>query len=152
MPTVCYGVNPMSLPPTQPGNYDQPPYPAPPTVPPTETPARRNTATIVLAVLTVLLLLALAGVTVLYLGERNTADDQKAQLTDRQARIESLEADLKASKDEAAKTKKELDSTQACMKAVQDFFKALNANDEAGGGKAAVIIDQNCEGVDIEFF
>jgi septal ring factor EnvC (AmiA/AmiB activator) len=143
----------MSLPPTnQPDNYDQPPYPAQPTAPPTETPARRNTATIVLAALTVLLLFALAGLTVLYLNERTTSDDRKAQLADRQTRIESLEADLKASKDETAKTKKELDSTQACMKAVQDFFKALNANDEAAGGKAALAVDQNCEGVDIEFF
>lgn len=112
---------------------------------------QRNTGTIILSILTVLLLLALAGMSILYLGERNTSGDQKAELADQQTQIESLETDLKASRDATAKANKDLDNTEACMKAVQDFFRALNANDETAGGKAAVIIDQNCEGVDIEF-
>lgn len=163
----------MSVPPQQPGGYGPPPDPQgeptyqspsqppsqapnpPPTTwsqpapPETAPPAkRRSTATAVLAVLTVLLLLALAGMVALYLSEK---DDSDKQIADQKAQIENLESDLKAKNDEAAEADKELESTEACIKAVQEFFKALNANDEVATGRAALTIDRDCEGVDIKF-
>jgi len=103
---------------------------------------------VVLTVLTVLLLLALAGMTALYLSEKNSSDKK---IADQKAQIENLESDLKAKNDEVAEANKELEDTQACMKAVQEFFKALNTENEIAAGKAALTIDRDCEGVDIKF-
>ena len=37
----------------------------------------------------------------------------------------------------------------ACQKAVQDFFNALNRNDDTAGGLAVLAIQRSCEGVKV---
>jgi len=149
-------------PPPVPGGYPpaaQPTNPIPSTGAPV---AKRSRATAVLAALAVLLLLALVGMTALFVANRISSDEK---IDDQKSQIETLQRDLKAksdeltktngdldsAKDEAAAAKKQADSAAVCIKAVQDFFKALNANDETAGGRAALVIDRDCEGVDIPF-
>jgi septal ring factor EnvC (AmiA/AmiB activator) len=122
--------------------------------------AKRSRATAILATLMVLLFLALAGMTAVFLVNRNSSDKK---IADQKSQIGTLQRDLKAKSDELTKTnqdlntaksdaaaaKKQADSADACIKAVQDFFKAAKANDEAAGGRALLAINRDCEGVEI---
>jgi hypothetical protein len=115
--------------------------------------AKRSKAVPILATLTVLLLLALAGMTALFLVNKNDADKKVAT---QQSQIETLQRDAKAKSDELTKVNQDLttakgkaDSSAACIKAVQDFFRAVKANNEAAGTRATIAVDRDCEGVDL---
>lgn len=106
---------------------------------------KRSAATAVLAVLTVLSLLAAAGLGVLFMNAR---DDANQQLAARDTQIEKLEDDLKAKTSELDRVNGDLDSANTCLKAVKDFFDALGRDDDAGAEKAILAIDKQCEDVD----
>jgi len=122
--------------------------------------AKRGKATLILAALTVLLFLALAAMTGLFLVNNNSSDKTIAS---QKSQIEKLQRETKAKTDELAKANQDLataksqaDAAQkkaeraaACNKAVQDFFNAARSNNEAAGGRAALAINRDCEGVNI---
>jgi len=108
----------------------------------------------------VLLLLALLGTIALLVVNKTNSDEK---IADQKSQIQELKRDLKAKSDELTNTKDDLDSAESkaaaakkdadsaakCIKDVQDFFKALNANDETGGGRAVLAMDRDCEGADL---
>jgi hypothetical protein len=118
-------------------------------VPPAGVPAaRRSRAVPILATLMVLFLLAALAMTGLFVVNKSSSDKK---IADQKSQIQTINDDLAKANQERDAAKKKADSTDACIKAVQDFFKALNADDEVAGGKAALVIDRDCEGVDITF-
>jgi septal ring factor EnvC (AmiA/AmiB activator) len=154
----------MSYPPSEPGPPLQPPDPSSGTQQP-PAPARvttRGPATLLLVVLTVVFFVAAAGVTTLFLLDKNRTDKTIAR---QKTEIARLQQDIRAKADELAKTTADLNTAKskadtlqarvekqaACNKAVQDFFNALNKNDDAAGQRAVLALVSNCEGVKIDF-
>jgi hypothetical protein len=122
--------------------------------------AKRGKATPILAALTVLLFLALAAMTGLFLINNNSSDEtiasQKSQIgtLQREAKAQDDELgkakqDLATAKSQAEAAQKKAQSAAACSKAVQEFFNAVKVDNEAAGTRAALTIERDCEGVNV---
>jgi septal ring factor EnvC (AmiA/AmiB activator) len=155
----------MSYPPSEPGPSSQPPpgpWPGTDQPPDPARVGRGGAVTRLLVVLTVVFFLAAAGVTTLFLLDKKSSDRTIAR---QKAEIAQLQQDARAKADELAKTTADLNTAKgkaetlqtqvdkhaACNKAVQDFFTALNKNDDAAGERAVLALVTNCEGVKVDF-
>lgn len=160
---------PAGEPTTAPFGATPPPYtPAPlPYAAPQPAAARRGPAVPILLTLTILFFLAAGGMATLYVMQKSDSD---AAIARQRAEIATLKQDVATKTDEATKASSDLRTAQgraeeatkradtlqtqttkltACQKAVQDFFAALRANDEAAGTRAVLAIQASCEGVTI---
>jgi peptidoglycan hydrolase CwlO-like protein len=107
---------------------------------------RRSVATVVLAVLVVLLLAGLAGLTALYVTDQNRAEQQAA---DQNERIEKLERDLEGKNNEVNRVNDKLETADACIDAVREFFIALDKLDLKKINKTGLAVEKECEEYEI---
>jgi uncharacterized protein HemX len=111
--------------------------------PPAEAPAPKwSVATAILAILVVFLLVGLAGVTALYVSDKNRSDEQ---IADQRAQIEKLERDLRGKNNEVNRVYADLDDADACIEAVRRLFTAIDDVDVIEIGKSGKAIDQKCK-------
>lgn len=109
--------------------------------------------------LAVLLFVATAGMTTLFVVDKNNSDDtisrQKTEIADLKRDVQESEHELattkqnlSAAKGQAETLQRQTESQSPCIKAVQEFFAAAETENERALERALTTMWDKCEGLD----